>query len=26
VNYEDINDPSFKVSDSDKKFNKELYK
>lgn len=26
VNYEDINDPSFKVSDIDKKFNKELYK
>jgi len=26
VNYEDINDPSFKVSDTDKKFNKELYK
>ena len=26
VNYEDINDPSFKVSDADKKFNKELYK
>ncbi len=26
VNYEDINDPSFKVSDSDKKFNEELYK
>lgn len=26
VNYEDINDPSFKVSDLDKKFNKELYK
>lgn len=26
VNYEDINDPSFKVSDSDKKFNQELYK
>lgn len=26
VNYEDINDPIFKVSDSDKKFNKELYK
>jgi adenine-specific DNA-methyltransferase len=26
VNYEDMNDPIFKVSDSDKKFNKELYK
>lgn len=26
VNYEDINDPIFKVSDSDKKFNNELYK
>lgn len=26
VNCEDINDPSFKVSDTDKKFNKELYK
>ncbi len=26
VNYEDINDPIFKVSDSDKKFNQELYK
>jgi adenine-specific DNA-methyltransferase len=26
VNYEDINDPSFKISDSDKKFNEELYK
>jgi adenine-specific DNA-methyltransferase len=26
VNYEDINDPSFKVSNEDKKFNKELYK
>ena len=26
VNYEDINDPIFKVSDSDKKFNEELYK
>lgn len=26
VNYEDINDPIFKVSDSDKTFNKELYK
>lgn len=25
VNYEDINDPSFKVSDADKKFNKKLY-
>ncbi len=26
VNVEDINDPSFKVSESDKKFNAELYK
>ena len=26
VNYEDINDPSFKVSENDKKFNAELYK
>jgi adenine-specific DNA-methyltransferase len=26
VNYEDINDPIFKVGDSDKKFNNELYK
>lgn len=26
VNYEDINDPSFNISDSDKKFNAELYK
>lgn len=26
VNYEDINDPIFKVSDTDKKFNDELYK
>jgi adenine-specific DNA-methyltransferase len=26
VNYEDINDPIFKVSDEDKKHNKELYK
>ena len=25
VNYEDINDPSFKVSDKDKEFNKKLY-
>lgn len=26
VNFEDINDPSFKISDTDKKFNNELYK
>lgn len=26
VNYEDINDPIFKVDDKDKKFNKELYR
>lgn len=26
VNYEDINDPAFKVSESDKKFNETLYK
>lgn len=25
VNYEDINDPSFKISDQDKEFNKKLY-
>jgi len=25
VNYEDINDPSYKISEKDKEFNKKLY-